>query len=340
MQASKLSDLIDIPRLQELMDDFYLATSTPSAILDNDGTVLTASGWQKICTDFHRADEQCALRCQQSDAYIVDHLSDGQEYVLYECANGLVDVANPIMVHGVHLGTVFTGQFLLAPPDVEYFRQQAHEFGFDEAAYLDALATVPVIEREKITPILRYLSRFTQMLAHLGAERLQQMHAQEELEHAKDEQARLQAQLLEAQQSMIRELSTPMLPLSDNVIAMPLVGTIDSNRATMVMETLLEGISEHSANIAIVDITGVKIVDTQVAQALIQTAQAVKLLGATVILTGIQPQIAQTLVHLGADLGSIVTRSTLQAGVEWALQNTNHTTNALNNGMNNGRRTS
>lgn len=321
MKTHNLPDLIDIPRLQELLDDLYIASSIPSAIIDTNGTVLTASGWQKICTCFHRADAACALRCQQSDTYITEHLNDGEEYVLYECANGLVDVANPILIDGVHLGTVFTGQFLLASPDVERFRRQAHEFGFDEAAYLDALASVPVIDREKITPILRYLSRFTQMLAHLGAERLQQIYAQEELEHAKEEQTHLQVQLLEAQQSMIRELSTPMLPLNDNVIALPLVGTIDSKRATMVMETLLEGIARHQASIAIVDITGVKIVDTQVAQALIQTAQAVKLLGAQVILTGIQPQIAQTLVHLGADLGGIITRSTLQAGVEWALDN-------------------
>lgn len=330
MKVYKLSELLDVPRLQELLDDFYLATSTPSAIIDTDGTVLTASGWQKICTNFHRADATCALRCQQSDAYITNHLNDGEEYVLYECANGLVDVANPIMVDGVHLGTVFTGQFLLAPPNVERFRQQALEFGFDVSSYLDALTMVPVIAREKITPRLCYLSKFTRMLADLGTERLQQIHAQEELEHAKEEQSHLQAQLLATQQSMIRELSTPMLPLSDKVIAMPLVGTIDSSRATMVMETLLEGIAQYHANIAIVDITGVKIVDTRVAQALIQTAQAVKLLGAQVILTGIQPQIAQTLIHLDVDLGGIVTRSTLQAGVEWALQNTNHNNHRTN----------
>lgn len=85
------------------------------------------------------------------------------------------------------------------------------------------------------------------------------------------------------------------------------------------METLLEGIAAHQAEVVIVDITGVKVVDTQVAQALVQTAQAVRLLGARIILTGIQPQIAQTLVHLGADVGNIITRSTLQSGITYAL---------------------
>jgi rsbT co-antagonist protein RsbR len=129
----------------------------------------------------------------------------------------------------------------------------------------------------------------------------------------------LQLEQIELQQAAIRELSAPLLPLADRVLAMPLIGSIDSHRAQEIMETLLEGISAYQAEIAIIDITGVKVVDTQVAQALIRTAQAVKLLGARVVLTGIQPQIAQTLVHLGADLGNIITRSTLQSGIIYAL---------------------
>lgn len=140
-----------------------------------------------------------------------------------------------------------------------------------------------------------------------------------ELVAAEEERLALQAQVIAAQEEALRELSTPLLPLDQNVVAMPLVGTIDSKRAQLVMETLLEGIAAHQAEIAIVDITGVKVVDTQVAQAIIRAAQAVRLLGAQVLLTGIQPQIAQTLVHLGADMSGIVTRSTLQSGIAYAL---------------------
>ncbi len=136
---------------------------------------------------------------------------------------------------------------------------------------------------------------------------------------AEAEHARLQQQLIEAQQVAIRELSTPLLPLADHVIAMPLVGTIDCSRAQQVMETLLEGIADYQAETAIVDITGITTIDTQIAQALIRTAQAVRLLGAHIILTGIQPPIAQALVHLGADLSGILTYSTLQAGIDYAL---------------------
>ena len=133
-------------------------------------------------------------------------------------------------------------------------------------------------------------------------------------------EARLQQQRIEAQQLAIRELSTPLLPISDTTVIMPLIGSIDSARAQQIMEALLEGVAAHKASIALLDITGVQVIDTQVAHALIQAAQAAQLLGAQVVLTGIQPQIAQTLVHLAVDLRGIVTRSTLQAGIAYAFQ--------------------
>lgn len=140
-----------------------------------------------------------------------------------------------------------------------------------------------------------------------------------DLQRQEEERAALQQQVIDAQSAAIRELSTPLIPLADNVVSMPLIGTIDSQRAQQVLETLLEGVATHRAEVAILDITGVSIVDTQVAQALVHAAQAVKLLGAQVVLTGIQPPIAQTLVHLGVDLSGVVTRSSLQAGIAYAL---------------------
>jgi rsbT co-antagonist protein RsbR len=134
-----------------------------------------------------------------------------------------------------------------------------------------------------------------------------------------EEREQLQAQVISAQQAALRELSTPLIPVSDRVLVMPLIGAIDSQRAQMVMESLLEGVAEKSASTVILDITGVQVVDTQVASALIRSAQAVKLLGATVIITGIRPEVAQTLVHLGADLSAMVTRGTLQSGIAYAL---------------------
>jgi rsbT co-antagonist protein RsbR len=133
------------------------------------------------------------------------------------------------------------------------------------------------------------------------------------------ERAALQEQVIAAQRAALRELSTPIIPLTDEVVAMPLIGAIDSNRAQQVIETLLAGVAASRATTAILDITGVEVVDTQVANALLRAAQAVKLLGARVVLTGIRPEIAQTLVGLGLDMGGITTRATLQSGIAFAL---------------------
>ncbi len=137
---------------------------------------------------------------------------------------------------------------------------------------------------------------------------------------AEQERVRLQEQIIATQQAAINELSTPLLPIADHVLALPLIGAIDAQRAQQIMETLLQGINRQRATIVILDITGVSVVDTHVAGMLIQTAQAAQLLGSQVVLTGIQPPIAQTLVHLGADLRTLVTRGTLQAGIAYALQ--------------------
>lgn len=136
---------------------------------------------------------------------------------------------------------------------------------------------------------------------------------------AESERAALQEQVIASQQAALRELSTPLIPLTDAVVVMPLVGAIDSRRAQQIMETLLEGIATHQAEVVLLDISGVRVVDTQVADALLRAAHAVRLLGAQVVLTGISAEIAQTIVHLGADMQQLVTRANLQAGLRYAL---------------------
>jgi rsbT co-antagonist protein RsbR len=133
------------------------------------------------------------------------------------------------------------------------------------------------------------------------------------------ERKRMQEEIIQAQAAILAEMSTPVIPLSNEVMVMPLIGSVDTQRAQQIMETLLNGIAQQHATVAILDITGVRVVDTQVANALVRAAQAVKLLGAQVILTGMNPTMAQTLVHLGADLTGLTTRSTLQDGITYAL---------------------
>jgi PAS domain S-box-containing protein len=137
---------------------------------------------------------------------------------------------------------------------------------------------------------------------------------------AEQERLVLQDQVIAVQQAALRELSTPLIPLADHVVAMPLIGSIDSARAQQIIEELLAGVVANRATTAIIDITGVLIVDTQVAGALLRAAQAVELLGSRVVITGIRPEVAQTLVGIGVNLGSIVTRATLQDGIAYALR--------------------
>ncbi|GAB3966013.1 STAS domain-containing protein [Actinoallomurus acanthiterrae] len=121
------------------------------------------------------------------------------------------------------------------------------------------------------------------------------------------------------QRQQLLEVATPVLKLWNRVVAVPLIGTLDSARTQVVMETLLEAIVDQHAAVAILDITGVPLVDTVVAQHLMKTALAVHLMGAKCVVSGIRPQIAQTIVQLGIDLGDITTRATLADALEWAL---------------------
>jgi len=129
-----------------------------------------------------------------------------------------------------------------------------------------------------------------------------------------------QKEVIEAQRQRLADQSTPLIPINDRILTMPLVGAIDPERAEQVLTTLLEGVSRTGAAVAILDITGVALVDTQVASALLRAAQAARLLGAEVILSGIRAEVAQTLVGLGAELGSIVTTSSLKTAIDRAMK--------------------
>lgn len=125
------------------------------------------------------------------------------------------------------------------------------------------------------------------------------------------------------QQADMLELSTPVVKLWDGVLALPMIGTLDSGRTQVVMETLLQRIVEESADVAIIDITGVPTVDTLVAQHLMKTVTAARLMGAECIISGIRPQIAQTIVHLGVDLGNVVTKASIADAFGVALARRN-----------------
>jgi rsbT co-antagonist protein RsbR len=130
-------------------------------------------------------------------------------------------------------------------------------------------------------------------------------------------------QVIERQQQELLDLSTPVIKLWEGIVAVPLIGTLDSERTQVVMESLLEAIVENEAVVAIIDITGVPTVDTLVAQHLLKTVAAARLMGAECIISGIRPQIAQTIVHLGVELGDVTTKSNLADALRVALKKSN-----------------
>jgi rsbT co-antagonist protein RsbR len=129
--------------------------------------------------------------------------------------------------------------------------------------------------------------------------------------------------VISRQQQELLELSTPVVRLWDGILALPLIGTLDSDRTQVVMENLLQNIVDTGSGIAIIDITGVPLVDTLVAQHLLKTVAAARLMGADCIISGIRPQIAQTIVHLGVDLADVISKATLADAFAVALQRTN-----------------
>ncbi|MDI1477584.1 PAS domain-containing protein [Polyangium sp. y55x31] len=133
-----------------------------------------------------------------------------------------------------------------------------------------------------------------------------------------DERCAMQQRVIDAQRESLRQLGAPIIPLTKNALAMPLVGTLTPERATLVTETLLHAVTERAAEHVILDVTGVPSVDNEVADGLLRVAQAVRLLGAEVALTGMQPAVAQALVELGVDMSSFVTKADLQSGIRWA----------------------
>ena len=129
-------------------------------------------------------------------------------------------------------------------------------------------------------------------------------------------------EVIQRQQEEMLELSTPVVKLWEGVLALPMIGTLDSQRTQVVMESLLQRIVETGSEIAIIDITGVPTVDTLVAQHLLKTVTAIRLMGADAIISGVRPQIAQTIVHLGLDLQGIVTKANLADALALALKRT------------------
>ncbi|WP_437870427.1 response regulator [Sorangium sp. So ce363] len=170
------------------------------------------------------------------------------------------------------------------------------------------------------TEVARQTEELRQTNERLQRELVERARAEEERARAEEERAALQAEVIDAQSARLAELSTPLIPITDHIMVMPLIGTIDSARAEQALEAALNGVQANRAKVVIIDVTGVTVLDSAVASTLMSTATALRLLGSKTVITGIRAELAQTLIDLGVDLGAVVTKGTLQSGIGYALQ--------------------
>jgi PAS domain S-box-containing protein len=198
--ALDLADIIDVHAIQAIMDDFFRLTKIGVGVIDVSGKVLVATGWQDICTKFHRAHPEAYRNCIESDTLLTKGSKPGT-FTAYKCKNNLWDISTPIVVGGKHKGNLFLGQFFYEDeaPDNEAFRVQARTYGFDEDEYLEALDRVPRWSRETVEYALSFYARFATLISTLSYSNLKLAQTLEERKRADAEREILQSQLNQAQ---------------------------------------------------------------------------------------------------------------------------------------------
>ena len=168
----RLSQLIDTAKVRMLTDLVYGATGISASVTDPDGTIVADSGWHEVCRGFHHVSPDTRARCRRGDGTITFGNKDGTPHVVERCGNGLVDAVVPITVLGSHVGDFVAGQFLLNPPDMEFFKAQALKSGFDESAYLGAVAKLPVVDEKKLSAFLQSFSIVNGIVGEAGLRKM------------------------------------------------------------------------------------------------------------------------------------------------------------------------
>lgn len=164
-----LGDMLDVPAVQAMMNDFHALTGIGIGIIDLHGQVLISAGWQDICLHFHRVHPEACRNCLESDIVLSRDVAPG-EFKAYRCQNHMWDVVTPITLGDRHVGNLFLGQFVYEDEELDYdfFRSQARRYGFDEVAYLAALEKIPRWSQETVAVAMRFYAKLAQMLSQLS----------------------------------------------------------------------------------------------------------------------------------------------------------------------------
>jgi PAS domain S-box-containing protein/putative nucleotidyltransferase with HDIG domain len=160
--------LIDVPAIQAMMDDFHALTSLPIGLIDLEGRVLVGTGWQPLCTDFHRRNPETLANCIDSDLALTQDVGRGESR-RYKCQNGVWDIVTPLFVGDAHVGNIFVGQFFYddEEPDMRFFEAQAERYGFDRDAYLSAVSAAPRFSHGTIDTLMRFYARLAEQITQV-----------------------------------------------------------------------------------------------------------------------------------------------------------------------------
>ncbi|HEY3274398.1 MAG TPA: PAS domain S-box protein [Methanocella sp.] len=206
-----ISEIVDIPSLQEMADALHAMTGVANAIIDLNGAVLVGSGWQDICTKFHRCHPETCKNCIESDLHLSSSVEAGK-YAVYKCKNGMWDAVTPIAVNGKHIANLFTGQFFFEDEELDYdhFSRQAEMYGFNKDGYRAALEKVPRHSREKVRNVMDFYTRFSAMVSQLSYSNVQlagsliEQKESEQVLQEKMEEIEVQSEEIEVQNEELR----------------------------------------------------------------------------------------------------------------------------------------
>lgn len=187
----RFHDLVDVPAFTRMLESFFRATGVPNGVVDADGELVSLAAGVNACTAFHRSNPGSEENCRKSNLAIMHDLHEGA-VAGGPCLNGLMDYATPVVIEGRQLATLFLGQVLHEPPDMEFFRAQAQKFGYDEAAYLESIAAIPVVDKKRLQTLMDVMVEMAQMLAASGLAQLRQSMLERDLSSSTERRVQLE----------------------------------------------------------------------------------------------------------------------------------------------------